>query len=109
MSLESRVESIIAILDEKKAEAIEVFDMNSEYFVSKVIIATTMGERHALSLLDELKNRLKPAGEEFLGVESSDEWVVIDLGDILIHLLSANKRAVYNLEELLASLKRPAL
>ncbi|WP_409240993.1 ribosome silencing factor [Campylobacter sp. 19-13652] len=106
MNIKQRVAKIVSILDEKKAEAIEVFEMDEEYFVREVIIATTMGERHALSLTDELKNRLKPEGEQFLAVESSDEWVVIDLGDILIHLLSQSKRAVYNLEELLNSLKK---
>lgn len=106
MDIKQRVDRIISILDEKKAEAIEVFDMDDEYFVKEVIIATTMGERHALSLTDELKNHLKPQGEQFLAVESSDEWVVLDLGDILIHLLSQSKRAVYNLEELLNSLKK---
>lgn len=103
--MKDRIDNIVKILDDKKAEAIEVFNMNDEYFVKNVIIATTMGERHALSLLDELKNKLKPMGEEFLGIESGDEWVVVDLGDILIHLLSQSKRAVYNIEELLNSLK----
>lgn len=101
-----RVEAIVAILDDKKAEEIQAFDMSDrDYFVKFVVIATTMAEKHALSLVDELKDKLKPAGEEFLAIESSQEWVVIDLGDILIHLLTAEHRAKYNIEELLNKLK----
>ncbi|MBS4275499.1 ribosome silencing factor [Campylobacter vulpis] len=103
--MQERIATITQILDEKKAEEIEVFDMREgEYFVSFVIIATTLGEKHALSLIDELKTKLKAKGEEFLNVESSEEWSVIDLGDILIHLLSPQYRKIYQLEELLKGL-----
>ena len=64
-----------------------------------------MGERHALSLTDDLKLGLKPLCEEFLGIESSGEWVVCDLGDILIHLMSPEYRAKYNIEEFLNKIK----
>ncbi|MGG7072842.1 ribosome silencing factor [Campylobacter sp. 9BO] len=104
--MQKRIETIVKILDEKKAEAIEVFDMSErDYFVKQVIIATTMGERHALSLTDDLKEKLKPAGEQFLGIESSGEWVVCDLGDMLIHLMSPEYRARYNIEEFLNKIK----
>ncbi|MCD8212950.1 MAG: nicotinate (nicotinamide) nucleotide adenylyltransferase [Campylobacter sp.] len=103
---QKRIENIVKILDEKKAEEIEVFDMQDrDYFVKFVIIATTMGERHAYSLTDDLKEGLKPLGEQFLGIESSPDWVVLDLGDMLIHLLSPQYRAKYNIEEFLNKLK----
>lgn len=104
--IKNRVENIVKIMDEKKAEEIQVFDMsNQDYFVKQVIIATTMGERHAMSLTDELREKLKPLGEQFLGIESSGEWVVCDLGDILLHLMSPEYRAKYNIEEFLNKLK----
>lgn len=104
--MQNRIDAIVRILDTKKAEHIEVFDMQDrDYFVKFVIIATTMGERHALSLTDDLKTNLKSTGEEFLGIESSGEWVVCDLGDILIHLMSSEYRARYNIEEFLNKLK----
>lgn len=105
--MQERIQNIIEILDSKKAENIESFDMRGgEYFVSFVIIANTLGEKHALALIDELKTQLKAKGEEFLHIESSEQWSVIDLGDILIHLLSPEYRGVYKLEELLKDLKR---
>ena len=106
MDFQKRIGEIVKILDEKKAEQIEVFDMRErDYFVKFVVIATTMGERHALSLTDDLKLGLKHLGEEFLGIESSGEWVVCDLGDILIHLMSPEYRAKYNIEEFLNKIK----
>lgn len=104
--MNERIDNIIKILDSKKAEEIQFFDMrNDEYFVDYVIIATTLGGKHSLSLIDELKNQLKPLGEEFLGVEFSDEWSVLDLGDIVVHLFDPAYRAKYNIEELLEKIK----
>jgi nicotinate-nucleotide adenylyltransferase len=61
-----------------------------------------MGERHGLSLLDILKTELKKHNENFLNIEIGSEWIVIDLTDILIHLLTPEFRIKYNLEEFLA-------
>lgn len=100
--MQKRLEKIIQILDDKQAEEIQIFDMDDkDYFVSKVVIATIVNERHALSLLDELKEKLKSQNETFLNVESSPDWVVIDLADILIHLLTSEYRSKYNIEEFL--------
>ncbi len=97
--MDNRIEKIVFALSEKKAEDIQVFDMrNKDYFVSSVVIATTMGERHGLSLLDHLKTELKGAGETFLNVDADNNWTVIDMGDILIHLMTPVYRTKYNLE-----------
>ena len=105
-SMQERTESIVKVLDAKKAEEIQVFDMSGDdYFVKAVVIATTLGERHAYSLAEDLKEELKPLGEKFIGTESSPDWIVMDLGDILIHLLSPAYRAKYNIEEFLQKLK----
>lgn len=101
--MEQRIENIVNILDSKKAENIQTFDMSDkDYFVDQVVIATTLGERHGISLLDDLKKGLKDKDESFLHIEDENEWVVIDLGDILIHLMSPQYRSVYNIEEFLA-------
>ncbi len=106
--MEKRVENIVKILDEKKAENIQSFDMSGEdYFVDSVVIATTLGERHGLALLDHLKGELKSKGESFLNIDESDEWVILDMGDILVHLMSPDYRARYNIEEFLSEYKSP--
>lgn len=102
-----RLERIEQILDAKKALDIEIFDMRAKDYMSEyVVIATSLGAKHTLALLDELKNKLKPFGEEFLKIDESEEWVVIDLGDILIHLMIEEYRKYYNIEEFLSSLER---
>ena len=97
--MDNRIERIVTALSDKKAEDIQVFDMTGkDYFVNTVVIATTMGERHGLSLLDHLKTELKGAGESFLNVDADDNWTVIDMGDVLIHLMTPQYRLKYNLE-----------
>ncbi len=99
--MENRVENIVSILDSKKAEDIQTFDMRGQdYFVEQVVIATTLGERHGSSLLIDLKKGLND--ESFLHIEDENEWIVIDLGDILIHLMTPEYRKRYNIEEFLS-------
>jgi ribosome-associated protein len=101
-----RLDKIAGILTEKKAEHVEVIDLTSkEYIVDYVVIATTLNSKHAVSLLTYLKEELKPQGEEFLRVEEDDNWTIIDLGDIFIHLISEEYREKYSLEEFLSELE----
>ena len=105
--MEKKLEIIKKVLEDKKAENVEIIDMRNEDYIAKyVVIATTLAGKHGLSLTDDLDAALKPLGEEFLGVEASDEWSVIDLGDVIIHLMSESHRAKYDIEELLAKLKK---
>jgi len=100
----SKVDEIVKTLDEKKADNIQVFDMRaSDYFVDDVIIATTISDKHGYALVDYLKPLLKKLGEKDISVEISDSWSVIDIGDMLIHLMSSDYRARYNLEEFLST------
>ena len=102
--MQKRIEKISHILDKNKAETIEVFDLRDrDYFVDYVIIASSLGERHTEALLDHLKKELKPE-EEFLGVDISGEWIVVDLGDMLIHIMTPEYRNKYDLETFLGEL-----
>lgn len=99
-----RIEKISAILDQNKAEAIEVFDLRGgDYFADYVIIASSLNERHTFALLDYLKKGLKPE-EQFLGVDESGDWIAVDLGDILIHILTPQYRSKYDLETFLSEI-----
>ena len=102
--MDKRIEKISAILDTNKAENIEVFDLkDKDYFVDQVVIASSLNSRHTEALLNYLKNGLKPE-EQFLGIDISDEWIVADLGDILIHIMTPEYRAKYNMEEFLGEI-----
>jgi ribosome-associated protein len=104
--LEQRIKKIIDILDEKKAQDIQSIDLEGQnYIVNTVVIATTLNNKHAFSLVNYLKDILKPMGEEFLRIDDSDDWTIIDLGDILIHLMSQEYRSRYKIEEFLDEIK----
>ncbi|MDD3769565.1 ribosome silencing factor [Sulfuricurvum sp. IAE1] len=102
--MNARIEKISQILDQNKAEAIEVFDLKGgDYFADYVVIASSLNERHTFALLDYLKKGLKPE-EQFLGVDESGDWIAVDLGDILIHILTPQYRSKYDLETFLSEI-----
>ena len=102
--MQNRIENITSVLDKNKAEAIEVFDLRDKnYFVDYAIIASSLGTKHTVALLDHLKKDLKPA-EKFNFVDESGDWVVIDLGDILIHIMTPEYRTKYDMETFLSQL-----
>ena len=102
--MKNRIEKIVNVLDMNKAEAIEVFDLSQKnYFVDYAIIASSLGTKHTLALLDHLKNGLKPE-ETFNNVDESGDWIVVDLGDILIHIMTPEYRTKYDMEKFLSDL-----
>lgn len=102
--MQTRIDNIVKVLDTNKAEAIEVFNLRTkEYFVDYVIIASSLGTKHTIALLDYLKKDLKPA-EKFHYIDESGDWVVIDLGDILIHIMTSEYRVRYDMESFLNEL-----
>jgi nicotinate-nucleotide adenylyltransferase len=105
MTIEKRIESIVNILDEKKAEEIEVFNLDdADYIADRVVIANSLNLKHTQALFDHLKEGLRPQGEVFLHSDVSDEWIVADLGDILIHIMIPEYRQRYSLETFLSEL-----
>jgi len=110
MTLQTRIDTIVKLLDSKKAEALEIFDLaDTDYIAKAVVIANSLGGKHTLALLEHLKKDLKPLGEEFLHTDETDDWVVADLGDIIIHIMTPEYRQRYSLETFLGELKRGEL
>ena len=105
MTINKRIENIVNILDDKKAEEIEVFNLDdADYIADRVVIANSLNLKHTQALFVHLKDALKPTGESFLHTDMSDEWVVADLGDILIHIMIPEYRQRYSLETFLSEL-----
>lgn len=105
MTIEERIENIVKVLDEKKAEEIEVFNLDdADYIADRVVIANSLNLKHTQALFEQLKETLKPKGETFLHADTSDEWVVVDLGDILVHIMIPEYRQRYSLETFLNEL-----
>jgi len=102
--MQKRIEKITEVLDNNKAEAIEVFDLREKnYFVDYAVIASSLSSRHTQALLNHLKDDLKPA-ETFNNVDESGDWIVVDLGDILVHIMTPEYRTKYDMETFLSDL-----
>ena len=105
MTIDERIASIVKILDEKKAEEIEVFNLdNADYIAKRVVIANSLNGKHTLALFDYLKKELKLQGDTMIASDATDEWAVADLGDILIHIMIPEYRQRYSLEVFLSEL-----
>jgi ribosome silencing factor RsfS/YbeB/iojap len=105
MTIDERIAGIVNILDDRKAEEIEVFNLeDADYIAKRVVIANSLNSKHTLALFDHLKTELKKQGDEFFASDASEEWAVADLGDILIHIMIPEYRQRYSLEAFLNEL-----
>ena len=106
MKVDERVEKLVEILDKNKAEDIEAFNLEeSDYIAKAVILANSKGERHTGALYDHIRQAAKELNEKILAADESDDWIVVDLGDILIHIMTPQYRMRYSIEEFLQELK----
>jgi len=105
MTIDKRIENIVTLLDDKKAEEIEVFNLDeADYIAKRVVIANSLNGKHTIALAEHLKKELKAQGDEILASDMSDDWVVADLGDILVHIMVPEYRQRYSLETFLSEL-----
>ena len=105
MTIDKRIDGIVTILDDKKAEEIEVFNLEeADYIAKRVVIANSLNGKHTIALFEHLKKDLKSQGDAFLASDVSDDWAVADLGDILIHIMVPQYRQRYSLETFLSEL-----
>jgi len=93
----------VAALEDIKARDIEVFDVaHLTSMFDRVIIASADSSRQLRALSSHVRERAKASGGHVYGVEGEDggDWVLIDLGDIIVHILQPAMRSHYNLKEL---------
>ncbi|ODN66025.1 MULTISPECIES: ribosome silencing factor [Methylophaga] len=94
---------VIDALEDIKAEDITVLDVTGMTDVTDVmIIATGKSTRQVKALANEVSSQAKAAGVQPLGMEGEDvgEWALVDLGDVIAHIMTPQTRAIYNLEKL---------
>jgi ribosome-associated protein len=100
----------VAALEEIKGQDIQVLDVRKmTSMCDSMIIASAQSTRQVKALADNVRDRLKEAGATIIGVEGveASEWVLVDCGDIVVHVMQPAVRAHYKLEELwTAPLKR---
>ena len=100
----------VAALEDIKARDIVVLDVKRlTALFDKVIIASADSARQGRALADNLQEKVKALGAKVNGVEGEQtgEWILVDLGEIVVHIMQPAIRKYYNLEELWAPPPRP--
>lgn len=94
---------VVNALEDIKGKDIEVINTRklSDMF-ARIVIASGDSNRQVRSLARNVEDKVREAGGEVLGVEGQDggEWVLVDLGDIVVHVMQPNVRRHYDLETL---------
>ena len=111
MRLNRLQHSAVTALEDIKARDITVLDVRKlTSLYDTLIIASADSARQVKALAQHVRDKLKENGATIIGVEGeeSGEWVLIDAGDIVVHVMQPSVRAYYNLEELWAPPARRA-
>ncbi len=106
MPIKSLQTVAVTALEDIKARDIVVLDVRKlTSLYDTMVIASADSARQVKALARHVRDRLKEAGATILGVEGEDggEWVLVDAGDIVVHVMQPTVRTHYNLEELWAT------
>jgi len=103
MDIRKKQREVVVALENVKGRDIVVFNVAKlSPFFERVVIASGDSSRQVKALADHVEDRLRALGERVHGVEghAGGEWVLVDLGDIVVHVMHPTVRSHYNLEEL---------
>jgi ribosome-associated protein len=101
---------VVKTLEDSKAKSIVCMDVRGLSNVTDfMVIATATSNRHGKSSADKVWEASKDAGNLPVGMEGeeSGEWVLLDLGDVVVHIMLETTRAMYQLEKLWDMKTRP--
>jgi ribosome-associated protein len=95
--------TILAELDDAKAEDIVTIDLDGKAAIADgMVIASGRSNRHVGAIADHLVERLKASGKRDLRIEGLPhcDWVLVDTGEVIVHIFRPEVRSFYNLEKL---------
>ena len=102
-SISNIKKNVLSALEDIKAFDVISIDIRKQSSIADyIIIASANSSRQAKALADNVKDRMQKINIPLIGIEggSGSEWVLVDLGDIIIHIMTPSSRLHYNLEEL---------
>lgn len=106
INFEQKITRIVETLQEKKAEDIIGFDLRhlDGVIIDGFVICSGSSERQVSSIAENVRLRLKETGEVIRNIEGEllNQWILIDSGDIIIHIFLDRTREFYRLEHLWA-------
>lgn len=97
------VASVIEQLEDMKAREIEILSIaDKASFADFMVVCTGNSTRHVKSIAQSVTIESRAKGSEPLGVEGNDvgEWALVDLGNVIVHIMTDKSRDLYQLEEL---------
>lgn len=100
-------DQVVHVLEDRKARDIVALDVSEFSSVTDyMVIASGTSNRHVKSLVDRVIESCKTDGTPPLGVEGRDamDWVLVDLGDVVVHVMRPESREFYDLERLWSEL-----
>lgn len=95
--------TVVSALEDVKAVDVEVLNTSKlSPLFDRMVIASGTSSRHVKSLAQNVQEKVREAGAGVISVEGEEngEWVLVDLGDVIVHVMLPAVRAYYNLEEL---------
>ena len=101
--LERLAKTVVTSLEDDKAENIVTLDLvGRAMFCDRMIIATGLADRQIAAMAQHLKEKLHEAGVTRVQIEGANgaDWVLVDAGDIVIHLFKPEARTLYGLEQM---------
>ncbi len=103
LSIEKIKQSVLEALEDVKA--FDILDMDVRRITTVadfMIIASANSTRQTRALANNVQVKMKDINIDILGVEGEEEgdWVLVDIGDIIVHIMTPTTRAYFNLEEL---------
>lgn len=101
--IQTLLKLILNTLDTNKAENVEVIDLQDKTEIADyMVVASGTSKRHVVALSDYLHDALKKEDVKNLGVEGAEEgdWVLLDVGDIIIHIFRPEVREFYKIEDM---------
>ncbi|MDT8398245.1 MAG: ribosome silencing factor [Pseudomonadales bacterium] len=103
MDSETLKKLVIDALEDVKGQAIACLDVRGLTSVADyMVVVTGTSGRHLRALADEVSKKAREAGCAVIGMEGEEqaEWILLDLGDVIVHVMLAATRQLYDLEAL---------
>ena len=103
MDIRKKQRAVVDALEDVKGRDIVVFNVaRLSPFFERVVIASGDSTRQVKALADHVQDKLRALGARVHGIEgqATGDWVLVDLGDIVVHVMHPAVRSHYNLEEI---------